>query len=125
MGQNYLIDTNAIIDFAANKLPTKGHAFLANVIDNNPCISFVNKIELLGFSDVSPSIIAFTQATEVTGISDTIIQQTIDIRLAHKIKLPDAIIAATALTLDMQLITRNEADFKRIEQLNIINPHTL
>ena len=106
MEQKYLIDTNVIIDFAAGKLPQKGHLFMANIIDTQPCISFVNKIELLGFSNVSLPIIAFTKAAETIGITD-------------------AIIAATALVHKIELITRNEADFKKIDHLNVVNPHSL
>ena len=46
-----------------------------------------------------------------------------EIRKAHKIKLPDAVIAATELAYDLILMTRNISDFKKIEELNLINPH--
>jgi predicted nucleic acid-binding protein len=49
--------------------------------------------------------------------------KTAAIRKAHKIKLPDAIIAATALTYNLTLLTRNVSDFKNIDDLNLINPH--
>jgi len=49
--------------------------------------------------------------------------KTAEIRKAHKIKLPDAIIAATALAYDLTLLTRNVIDFNDIEGLNLINPH--
>jgi predicted nucleic acid-binding protein len=48
--------------------------------------------------------------------------KTADIRKNHKIKLPDAIIASTALVYDFILITRNTKDFKDIEGLELINP---
>jgi len=37
-------------------------------------------------------------------------------------KLPDAIIAATAILYSLTLITRNTADFKDIIGLKIVNP---
>jgi predicted nucleic acid-binding protein len=40
-------------------------------------------------------------------------------------KLPDAIIAATALVYDLTLITRNTSDFKNMEGLKVINPFDL
>ena len=40
----------------------------------------------------------------------------------YRIKLPDAIIAATALAYDLTLLTRNTADFGGIGGLKIINP---
>lgn len=48
---------------------------------------------------------------------------TIEIRKKYKIKLPDAIIAGTALTYSLTLVTRNTKDFDKIEGLSVINPH--
>jgi len=50
--------------------------------------------------------------------------KTAEIRKVHKIKLPDAIIAATALIYNLTLITRNAKDFKNIDGLKIVNPFT-
>ncbi len=54
-----------------------------------------------------------------------IIERTILLRKAQKIKLPDAIIAATALVHNLTLITRNTGDFSKITGLKIIDPHTI
>lgn len=48
----------------------------------------------------------------------------IDIRSTIAIKLPDAIIAVSALTENLPLLTRNTGDFKRIAGLKIIDPFT-
>ena len=40
----------------------------------------------------------------------------------YKIKLPDAIIAATALVHNLTLLTRNEKDFSKISNVEITNP---
>ena len=45
----------------------------------------------------------------------------IDIRKKRRIKLQDAIIAATAISLDLQLVTRNVDDFENIN-IRILNP---
>lgn len=49
--------------------------------------------------------------------------QTIKIRKEYLIKLPDAIIAATALLFEFTLITNNTKDFKKLGHLNLINPY--
>jgi len=49
----------------------------------------------------------------------------IEIRKVHKTKLPDAIIASTAIANNMVLITRNKKDFEKINELKIINPHSI
>lgn len=41
------------------------------------------------------------------------------------IKLPDAIIAATAISQQSTLITRNISDFRTIKKLEILNPHAI
>ena len=51
MGQpQYLIDSNAVIDYLGNKLPAKGMEFMDSVIDEVPNLSVVTKIEVLGFN---------------------------------------------------------------------------
>lgn len=56
-------------------------------------------------------------------LTEEIVQECITIRKQHTIKLPDAIIAATALSYQMILITRNTAVFKNIQGLKVLNPH--
>jgi predicted nucleic acid-binding protein len=48
--------------------------------------------------------------------------KTADIRKKHRIKLPDAIIAATSLVYKLTLVSRNVSDFKIIDGLQLINP---
>lgn len=63
--------------------------------------------------------------TEIIQLTAAIVTQTIEIRKEYKIKLPDAIIAATALVNDLTLISRNKSDFKNIDGLAVIDPHSL
>ena len=51
--------------------------------------------------------------------------KTAEIRKAFKIKLPDAIIAATALVHNLTLLSRNVGDFKQVYGLTLINPHEM
>jgi len=51
--------------------------------------------------------------------------KTIELKQQRRIKLPDAVIAATALLHDYILLTRNVDDFKSIDGLEIINPWEL
>ena len=44
--------------------------------------------------------------------------KTVEFRKTYAIKLPDAIIAASAFTNDLTLISRNAKDFNKIEGLN-------
>ena len=67
----------------------------------------------------------FMEITTVVPINETVIEKTIALRQTKKIQLADAIIAATALVYDLILISRNTSDFKNIDGLKVINPHTL
>ncbi|WP_052700471.1 hypothetical protein [Methylocucumis oryzae] len=46
----YLIDSNAVIDYLGNKLPFSGMMFMDGVIDDIPIVSVITKIEILGFN---------------------------------------------------------------------------
>jgi predicted nucleic acid-binding protein len=98
---------------------------VAEVIDNEPNISIINKIELLGFSIVTPEIIEFTDSTNIINLTEDVANQTISLRKKRKIKLPDAIIAATALVYNLTLISRNSKDFDGIDGLEFVNPYIL
>jgi predicted nucleic acid-binding protein len=125
MGQKYLIDTNVLIDAQMNRLPQKGLDFLSKVINENFIISFITQIEYLGYKDIAKSSEEFISLAEVIEIDKFIIQNCIDLRRNYKIKLPDAIIAATALACNFILITNNEKDFTQIQRLTVVNLYSL
>lgn len=122
----YLIDTNAVIDYLGKKLPATGMEFMNGVIDAVPNVSVVTKIEVLGFNapDEHYQLLTdFMGDATVLGLTDNIVDASIGVRKKHKTKLPDAIIAATALAHGYTLITNNEKDFANIKGLKIINPY--
>ncbi len=125
MGQKYIIDTNTLIDAQMNKLPVKGMEFIKNVINEDFTVSFVTYIEFLGYKDISQVSKDFIALANVLEINKSIINTCIEIRKQHHIKLPDAIIASTALVYDLIIISRNVSDFKNIQGLKVIDPHSL
>ena len=125
MAAGYLLDTNAVIDFSEKKLPDHSRKQLLVIIDTFPQISVITKIELLGFTATPPSIFAFVDEASIIPLSDEIVDKTIELRTKHRIKLPDAIIAATAIIFDLVLITHNTSDFKNIKGLQVANSHRL
>lgn len=123
----YLIDTNAVIDYLGNKLPVSGMDFMNTVIDAVPNVSVVTKIEVLGFNAPEPHyqlLTNFINDATVLDLTNNVVEASIDIRKKHKTKLPDAIIAATALVYDLVLISRNISDFKNIDGLQVIDPYS-
>jgi predicted nucleic acid-binding protein len=67
----------------------------------------------------------FIDEATIIELESAIKTKTADIRKAHKIKLPDAIIAATAIVFDLTLLTRNLSDFKNIKDVLTFDPHSL
>lgn len=61
----------------------------------------------------------------VIEVNKSIINTCIELRKEHHIKLPDAIIAATALVYELTIITNNEKDFANINGLKFVNPHKI
>ena len=122
-----MIDTNAVIQLLGGNLPSSGSQWLQNIINQNDhCLSVINQIELLGFNG-SPAEMAilnsFIQISAILPLNDTIAQETIRLRKAYRIKLPDAIIAATALVHNCILVTNNISDFQTISGLVCDNAH--
>ncbi len=121
----YLFDSNILIYHLKGQLNQQGTDTLAEGLAGDGAYSIITKIELLGFNQ-SPSeeiqamrLIAALQELELT---NAIADQTIQLRKAHRIKLPDAVIAATAIVHQLSIVTRNTSDFSEIVGLNYINP---
>ncbi len=124
----FLLDTNVVINYLEASLPKESMLFLNKILDEKPIISIITMIETLGynFKSIDEQIImeTFINASTILNISDNIVDKTITIKKIKKIKIPDAIIAATALHNDLVLITRNLADFKNIEELEVTDPYS-
>ena len=92
-------------------------------------IATVTRIEALGFAGISPeeeaSIIDLVNASPTYALDEDVIEQAIQLRQQKKMKLGDAIIAATALAYKIPLVTRNEDDFKHIAGLDLRNPFAI
>jgi predicted nucleic acid-binding protein len=123
MGERYLLDTNTVLDYMGNKFTGNAKTTIARIIDFEINLSVINKIELLGFSKVEQDLIDFVNCSNICPMDDEIVEKTIEVRRLYKIKLTDAVIAATALQSNFTLVTNNTKDFKNIEGLEFINPN--
>ena len=129
MESKYLIDSNVIIDYMANRFSPSSNVFIENIFETEFVIPSVVKIEVLGFSDVQKKLEALEEFVDhalIIPLEKNIIDQTIKLKREYKkLKLPDAIIAATAIVCNSILITRNISDFKNVLDLKFINPHEI
>lgn len=128
MGIKYLWDTNTVIYYLQQQFPPPAETFVDILLKESvPAISAITEIELLCWKTSSEKDIqilhSFINEAWVYELEREIKFKTAEIRKAFKIKLPDAIIAATAVSNDLILLTRNTNDFKAIEGLKLVNPH--
>lgn len=123
-GKRYLLDTNAIIALL------QGSSALVTLLQNAEWvgISVISQIEFLAFSGLSESDInlfaEFLKRVEVIDLAasnNLLIEQIIQIRLQYGgVKLPDAIIASTALQVGASLVT-GDRELSKVTSLAVIN----
>ncbi|EKD52495.1 MAG: hypothetical protein ACD_62C00003G0005 [uncultured bacterium] len=104
-----VFDTNILIDY----LKGISHANKELALYRRPCISIVTWMEVqVGLSDSDRGIVnKFLNRFEIIPLSQEIAETAVNIRKAHRLRLPDAIIWATAQELETILVTRNTKDF--------------
>jgi len=125
MGKKYLLDSNVIIGYLAGKIPQDGMKIISEIVDQIPNISVISQIEVLRFNDTPENeavLENFINTSVIYPLSNNVVKCTIELCKQHKIKLPDAIVAAIALLEDFILVTRNIDDFKKISNLELLNP---
>ena len=115
-GTNIFVDTNICI-YLLN-----GDEVIGDMLNNrNLFISIITEMELCTFQGYSAIEIikTFLDSITIINIDEGIKESAIKIRTESKLKLPDSIIAASAITNDMPLITADK-DFKKIIGLDLI-----
>ena len=123
MNGNKILDTNILIYLSKKELSLDSFA----KHDDELYISIITYMEALGYQFTSKTeenlITSLCKNLIVINLDVSIVEEVIQIRRNKKIKLPDAIIAATASTNKFDLVTRNTEDFKSVKTyINIINP---
>ncbi|MFH1051603.1 MAG: type II toxin-antitoxin system VapC family toxin [bacterium] len=129
MANKFLIDTNILIYFLANAFKGKIKTYVQKVINVSFNISLITKIELLSYPKLTKNdenmLRDFLSLAHVLPVNDEIIEAIIQIKKVYQVKIPDAILAATAIENNFTLLTRNEKDFTKIKKLKLINPFNI
>lgn len=112
MGLKYLYDTNVFIDYFSDRLENQ-HLFDEKfLMENEVLISPVVRMELLSHPDISEEEDKlFTELLdnfESVEIDFEVEKETILLRRKYKLKLPDAIIAASAIIENAILVTNEK-----------------
>ncbi|MGA3171485.1 MAG: PIN domain-containing protein [Chthoniobacteraceae bacterium] len=72
--------------------------------------------------DEERAIRRFLNEFDEIAVSDAIVERTIQIRKSARIKIPDALIAASADIVQGVVVTRNTSDFQRVPGLTVMHP---
>jgi predicted nucleic acid-binding protein len=116
-GDRFLLDTNIIIYILG------GDKIIADYLSQKVLYaSIISEIELLGSKSLSPKeekqIKAFLQEFKIFSIDQSTKDLAIQLRKQYSLKIPDLIIAATSINLEIPLETA-DSGFKRIAELQI------
>ena len=117
---SYLLDSNVLIYHLHDSLTEFGQSLLLQAILRGGAYSMISRIEVLGYpqshAETEAANNLLSKLNEVL-IDESVIDYAIHLRIVRKIKIPDAIVAASALVMELPLVTRNVRDFTGIDGL--------
>ena len=117
-GVDFLIDTNVAI------YVLEGHNVVKGIMQCSAAVSVISEMELLGKKGLLPQeetkIRDLLGDCEILALTDSIKSTTISLKQQYAMKLPDAIIAATAKHYGLLFITADKG-FKKLDgYINIV-----
>jgi len=101
----FVLDTNAVLYLLGGRLAQP-------LPDGTYCLSVISELELLAYPDLTLSeeahIKTFLQDITIVELNSTVKSQAVDLRKRYRLKLPDALIVATTMTLNATLLTNDQ-----------------
>lgn len=125
---SYVLDTNAIVYYLNRH---GGDGFRSRIFDmvrQGAIISVITRIEVLGWRSYAQIPAALADAEALLSLlreeplTDRVVATTIALRRNTRLRVPDAVIAATALALGLPLVTSNLGDFRMVDGLPLVDP---
>ncbi|MGE5341958.1 MAG: type II toxin-antitoxin system VapC family toxin [Candidatus Omnitrophota bacterium] len=121
---SYLLDSNILIEYL------NGHDKIVPYLDlisskGNCIISIISMVELISAPQLTKAeiqnILSFLGNFQKVDLTDDIAFKAAEIRRRYKLKLPDAVIAATAVISDAILVSGDEV-FNKLKSIDWFNP---
>lgn len=116
-GIDFLVDTNFLI-FVSDE-----NKIVLPFLEYDIAVSYITEMELLGVFSISKNqklaMEKILNQCSIIDCSREIKELAIDLKQKYKIKLPDAIIAATAISKKLPFVSADN-DFKVIKELDLI-----
>ena len=117
-GRNIVLDTNILLYFLDGDKNVR-HFFT----EYNPIISFITELELLSSPEITTDekilIKELISNLTIVNYSDVYKSDILKVRSLKKLKLPDAIIASLAISLDIAFVTADKA-LRNIKGLDLV-----
>jgi predicted nucleic acid-binding protein len=117
-GDKLLLDTNIVLSLLGGDTTLSDFLF-----DKELYISFITEMELLSYKQITAkeqkAIKQFIKELLIIDINDAIKTKAITLRKTSNIKLPDAIIAASSLWLNIPLVTADK-QLSKVKGVKII-----
>lgn len=117
-GDKLLLDTNIVLSLLGGDITLSNFLF-----DKELYISFITEMELLSYKQITikeqKAIKQFIKELAIININDTIKTKAITLRKTSSIKIPDALIAATSLWLNIPLVTADK-QLSKVQGVKII-----
>lgn len=111
-GNKYVLDTNIILYILSGNKTLASYLYLKDLY-----VSVISEIELLGYKNLAPqeekNIKNFLAQFRIVYIDDAVKNESISLRKQYGLKIPDCIVAATAISLNLPLITADK-QFKKV-----------
>ncbi len=121
-----LIDTNVLIDYLGGAASPTLVANVETALGAGSVVSVITTMELLGWRGHSAQsrsdAESLLRGMGELGLARPVVEEVIRLRSQTAIKLPDAIIAASAMLENLSLMTGNASDFTAIPGLTLLDP---
>ena len=120
----YTLDTNAILYYLKDDPNTV--SILRDIFTQNVplYVSAITELELFAFSNLSTAeeklIEELLTTVAVISLDSHIARLAAFVRRQYRLKVPDSVIAATALFTGSTLLTRNTRDFQQVPRLSVL-----
>lgn len=102
---HFVLDTNTVLYLLGGRLARP-------LPDGRYSLSVISELELLAYPDLSATeeahVSRFLQDITIVNITNLVKAHAIDLRKQWRLKLPDALIAATALACNPTLLTHDQ-----------------
>ena len=125
MNGKHVLDTNTLIYHLQGLKPWID--FIDGLRPVNVLVSVITRMELLAWNDLTSEgerkVRSFLDTLNIASLSSAIETEAILLRRKARLKLPDAIVAATAVVFDAVLVTNDKAVAAlNWPNLKVINP---